>query len=192
MLRSEQYGKLVEALVVNSAGDTSKVFILGDEYGSLQTIDAIHAAVHRGRLFTHSNIHLNVAVDSFVDHLFHVSSAAEPHFRLGGVSVEGAPFYVQFFEDAQVSSLGAESQLRNNNRRFPDTNGMSIHEAAVVTSTGAELFAQLIPGTSQGGGEGDFANQEWVLRGGLNYLLRITNKSVQAQDMSLTQTWYEL
>lgn len=39
-LRAEQYGSLVEALVVDSAGITSKIFIKGDEYGSLHTTKA--------------------------------------------------------------------------------------------------------------------------------------------------------
>lgn len=179
-------------LMVNSAGEYFAIHQRGDEYGSTQTVDAYHAAVHRGKLFTHSNIHQAVAAGGYIDHVLHVNSGTEPHARLGTVSADGGTFWVEFYANAQVSSLGSASITSNNNRAYSNGSGMTIHEASVVSSVGNLLFAGIISGTNQVGGNHDFSKDEWILDANENYLLRTWNKSTQARDISLTQTWYEL
>lgn len=192
LFEQSDLNEVLKLLAVNSAGALFPVHMRGDENGAIVNIRQDHFANHIGKLFTHSGIHQGIAVNSYVDHIYIVASGMNPHTRLGTVEASGAPFWIEFFEGVQVTSLGTLAEVKNLNRNFPDSDSISVYEGPDVTSTGERLFAGLISGTTQTGGDHDFSNKEWILRGGTSYLLRMWNKSNQAQDASLTQVWYSL
>lgn len=191
MLTAEQYAGMPALLIVDSAGDLHRVLAEGN-YGSMKTIDIVHALLHDGKMYGHSNIHRSLAVGSEHCHILRVASGQTPHLLVPYLSATVTPIEIRLYENTQVSSLGAAAAVFNHNRSMPTSNAIAIYESAVVSSLGTMLYERSISGSgNQSGGEYTFESDEWMLIGGTTYAVGVTNKGNQVLDYSIVHKWVQ-
>lgn len=150
----------------------------------------IHWAIHRGIFFTGTRIEEAVANDASLNVLIRVTN--ETHARF--TASIGAQGLCRLFEGTTFSDPGAAIPTYNRHR-----NGSAIlastllSYAPTLTDDGTELAGSFVPGGTRNQAEG-FATssfEEWILKAGEDYLLRLTNTSGSACDMSATVDFYE-
>lgn len=193
-LTPEDYASLLMALLPNTSDFdvVRRMPLVCDEYGALGTTDELGLMAHQGRLFMHSGIHLGLGAGAAYYHLLDNSSSdAHGHLRMAKISAGGGPFWIQLYEDTQVTSLGTAASVVNMNRSSTRTAKMQLFEGTTVSSDGAHIYGDIIPGTQQQGGIAEAGVIEYLLAPGKRYGLNVTNKSAQSQDWSLILLGHE-
>lgn len=180
------------------------LYIMADENGNLVYVDTYSAAlgiidqehlqIHRGVTYTLAK---QVTIDDaggatpVHEFLAIVPAGVVPHFRHVLVQTDGGPFLVEFFEGPTVSSNGTLQTPYNNNRNSTNTADTAVYDGPTITADGTLLEAFLAPTTKGALGQ-DGAN-EWILKAGTVYLLRITNQTNGAgtSEFVINLNWYE-
>lgn len=167
---------------------------LGDDYAgsdenrSQVVTKAEHYRIHEGQTFSSGFEGAAVADDGALDLLLTTDEIAHMTWAAYGTGTSEYAVY----EDAEVSAVGAALTEVNLNRNSPLTASMVATSGPTVTSVGTKLFGGFFGGLGGGGeGLGRSDGGELVLKPSTIYLLRITNRSGGAQDMSVRASWYE-
>jgi hypothetical protein len=162
--------------------------------GTSAVIEAVHKKCHDGVFYTHSSLHAALADNANLNHLIRVgANAAHTSFSISG----GGDAYFYLYEDTTVSSNGTAAFVFNANRSSANTNLTLINEGPTITADGTQLLSALLiggaGGNAVGGTDGSPVRlgSEIILDANTNYLLRLTNKSGQARDFSISIGWYE-
>lgn len=170
---------------------------LGSAYGEpwvdpvnkgLITQNEIHTNIHKGIFFTCTRREENLSNNGALNVLVQVTAAAHVRFSLA----VGGQCHVDLFEGTTFSAAGTPLTCRNRNRFSSKTASTTMTYAPTISTDGTALAETYIPGGTHGTAEGFIKSsfEEWVLKPG-NYLLRITNKSGIATDLSTTIDHYE-
>ncbi len=143
---------------------------------ALVVIDAAHANIHRGAMFSASASE-EIAVGGILDWLLRVPAGESVHIEFFA-SVEHS-MRGFFFEAPTTTKDGLSLLSHNRNRSSALTPNLLVFTAPTVTDDGQLLMDYFMGGgnrTSASGGERSPKN-EWVLSPG-DYLLRISNTTI--------------
>lgn len=184
-------------------GSIAPVFVAGGTVASGKTdgptgasvvILYPHHEVHSGSMFEVSYKSPNatpVADDGTIVFLLQTGVKYD-HLVFGGNA--GGDAQLEFLEASGVTDAGTPMVEQNMNRtsvKVATTN--AFHTPTIVGGT--LLFDDFIPGGTGGnaaGGSGSVRpGTEWILAANQNYVIRLTNRAGNAQQMSLAVQWYE-
>lgn len=156
----------------------------------LISMNEIHANIHRGIFYTCTRREEGLANNGTLDVLVQVAAGTAAHIRFS--LAVGGQCYIDLFENTTFSAEGTAMLCMNRNRFAGDTSTTEMTYAPTLTADGDALATTYIPGGTHGTAEGFIKSsfEEWILGPG-NYLLRITNKSGVATDLSTTIDHYE-
>lgn len=157
---------------------------------SLAIAEFTHALVHAGEIFTVSGIAAAVVDAASFELLINVPADKTLHVVLEGSATGDAKGYI--YEGPTVSANGTAVIPTNRNRTSSGLADSLFYMTPTVTTTGDLLFSTYMPGgvkKTAGGSSGESFG-EWILAPGL-YLMRFTNSSGAAADMSAQMTFYE-
>ena len=176
--------------IYGSAGTLAYV----DEFsGAIGVIEQEHLKIHEGKGFTLA-VRLTIAnVGGTHEFLGVVPAFSFPHFRNITVASDGGPVDVDFYEAPTYSVTGSTVTPFNNNRNSSTTANLAIYDAPTLTDDGVLLEPILIPGTKQSGSLGSEGSNEWNLKQGEDYMIRVTNNTVGAgtSRFTINMFWYE-
>ncbi len=160
--------------------------------GAVVNIDIPHEAIHIGKYFSYS-AKIAIANTASYDHLLVIPSAGGKfiHLRLFLISGDSTPLDLILYEGTTVTANGTLQTGYNFNRNFSNST-LSVYTSPTVTTTGTQINIAMIIGSKQNGGVGESSGTEWVLLPSTNYLVRITNNSGGASNVSVRVEWYEL
>ena len=97
-----------------------------------------------------------------------------------------------FYEETTVSANGNLCVARCKNRRTLGTALAAMYEGPTVTLPGTLLLSGFVPGgTKKALSGGAWGETEWLLERNTNYLVRITNRSGAAIQLSFSLGWSE-
>ena len=97
-----------------------------------------------------------------------------------------------FYEETTVSANGNVLTGRSKNRRTLGWPNTRVYEGPTVTLPGTLLLEIFVPGGMRmHAGGGDWGETEWILERDTNYLVRITNRSGGAIQLSFGFGWSE-
>lgn len=161
---------------------------------ALVVMDYEHFRVHQAEMYAFHYQNLAVSNDASVDILIAASALTHAAFE---VVSEGLAY--GFLYEAGTYSGGTAVTGYNRNREAalvgtaPTFSG-SVKHTPTVTAVGTEIAANIVPGGStpasaQGGGRA--SSNEWLLADGVDYLLRVTNKSGGAAYIEVSMDLYE-
>lgn len=153
------------------------------------TVDVNHLRLHEGRAYYTYKIDTALAVGGNLDIALAFPAGITPHavfnYQCGG----DAMFYV--YESPTTSGGTAQTIHRRNRNLNTTSTGVAVYNPT-VTSTGTEIFGEIITsgqgGTGAGGGGYTY---EYVLAPLTTYLFRLTNINAQAHIAELLIEWYE-
>jgi hypothetical protein len=161
----------------------------------ITVIDTVHRRGHAGGLYSTSKLFPAVADSSTAEILLKLNSNLDWHIGFQ-VYVEGAATF-EIFESPTITLDGAAVSLTNKNRSSSNVADGTAFSGPTISATGTSLETDYIPGgqgphRSGGSGGSGPRQQEWIFKKGLNYLLRVTNTSGSASDISIAAGFYEL
>ena len=161
-------------------------------------IDFVHHEVHEGNTFQASQKSADgspIADDASYDMLIITGNEAEPHLVFSAAA--GGTAEVILYKNTTVSDNGAQIAVQNMRQSLHgiNLNTMRAFTTPTITLVGNQMHIQLLPGGS-GPGQGTTGGAareetEWVLAINTNYLIRVTNRSGNAQPISIMAQWYE-
>jgi hypothetical protein len=163
------------------------------ETGGAIGIDASHVMIHQGRSFHASHIYSAIAAAASAELLIQTGSSAEGHLtvRIGATGQSE----VELFEASTFSAAGTAITVRNRKRSKGDgAEDLTVTHTPTITGAGNRIEGAVIPGGSGNFASGGSASArlEWELNENTNYLVRITNTSASAEDISIGVNWYEV
>lgn len=163
-----------------------------DDTHSLYTIDAQHAQIHLGNVYSVSHIFATVADNGNADVTL-TTPATGTIYMVGNVNA-GGDAYIYIYEEPTTSANGTGLTPVNHNRRSSNTSDCAAYYGPTVTGTGTELRQKYAPGGSGNKtvGASEPTYQEYILAASTRYLVRVTNHAGQAKDISISLTWVEL
>lgn len=186
---NEKYGVHVRLFGQKANGTDQQ---LADVYGGgIPTIASEHMRVHNGKGWIHTEKTTIDASGGVHDNLLVVPAGVYPHLRLYSVVCDVAPLDIQLFEGTTYSATGAEHTQFNMNRNSTNVAGMKIYDSPTLLTTGTQIQIDGILGSKQSGGEGDVLPIEWILKGGTDYLLRVTNNAAGIGNLFIKLFHYE-
>jgi len=177
---------------LNKWVSSDKTYI--DEFShAVGVIEQEHLKIHQGKGFTLATRLTISNVGGTHEFLGVVPAFVYPHFRKITVASDGAPFDVDFYEAPIYSATGSSATPFNNNRNSSNTAGLVVYDTPTLTDDGVLLEAILIPGSKQIGALGTEGSNEWNLKQGEDYMIRITNNTVGAgtSRFTINMFWYE-
>ena len=159
-----------------------------------EKIDVAHNNVHKGKFYTACNIFNSVANTSSAEVLIQVGSNKKLHFVKNCAA--GGDAEVFLFEGTTFSAAGTSITAYNLNRSSSSTTDATITHTPTLTADGTQINCGFIPGGGifgAGGSNGGpiRSGTEIVLDVNTDYLIRLTNTSGGAQDMSIEVGYYE-
>lgn len=161
-------------------------------------IDELHRLIHDGMVFHASDKLTGLANGATVDMLLRVPAGLYPHLNRVLLSFGGGDIDILYYEAPTTSAPGTEiTEKRNTNRNSSNTASLELYSGPTVTDVGERLGTIWVPPTAGGigaqAGVADVSpNEEWVLKTGTDYLLRITNNSGGTINWRYEFLWYEL
>lgn len=194
-LITDKDGDLVDVSVDGSL-ETSDVTILGAKdalTGLVGVIDMEHHEIHEGEHFFIQN-YTEVAGSGVLNHTF-LTGAKDVHMTFE-VSGADAGFILQTYEGATGDSNGSVLNALNNKRESLTASTITVRENPTNTAVvGATLLRASRQGTSGGVAQRTAGNvqrgNEVILKKNTKYLIRITNLSSSANNISYGYSWYE-
>ena len=145
---------------------------------SVPTTSTFHHLGHEGMVFIHSNTH-SVASGANLDELIKVPaspSGRQVHLRFN-YTVSDVPSDLFLYRDVVVSADGNAETICSNNDVVEKTSGVTIFEGPTITDIGNLWSTGLVAGQKNAAGSLDQLVPEFVLKAGVNYLLRLTNNN---------------
>jgi len=161
-------------------------------------IDFVHHEVHDGNTFQTCQKSADgspIADNASYDMLLITGNEAEPHLVFNGAA--GGTSEVILYKGTTVSNNGALIATQNMRQSLHGIklNTLLAYTSPTVTGAGTQMHIQLLPGGSGPGQStsGGTVRQEteWVLAVNTNYMIRVTNRSGNAQPASILAQWYE-
>lgn len=107
------------------------------------------------------------------------------------VMASGAPIWLEVYEAPTVTAIGVAEVFINKNRNSVNTAAVLLYSGTTVSANGTIMDATILPGGKSVGGAAEAIEDELVLKPGLQYLIKVTNKSGATQDYSLCVVYYE-
>lgn len=158
---------------------------------ALSIINVEHTRVHEGLSFGFHHEFTGVSGSATRNILINTHSDEELHILFNISSNESCQ--IELFENTTVSDNGNALTANNKKRSSNIAPQSSIFHSATVSSAGTRIDLETIYGGGVGagtfGGTHDFAS-EWVLNGGLSYLLRLTNISSSTARITANGDFY--
>ena len=171
--------------VVDSDGD---IITIDEITGAITTVDFAHHELHEGDLYSYCevtdlgngasrNILIRTISTTKIAHIFLVVQT----------ELETGLF---LYEDTIVSNNGTDVVEQNRNRNSANTATIVVSHTPTVSNDGTLLCVKHW-GSGRGAGGGDRSENEWLLKTGANYLLRVTNATANNNQVSIELIWYE-
>ena len=196
---------MTKGKVRSTKGTAQSVVIVGGGRRALDEvtqkpilIDFVHHEVHEGNTFQASQKTADaspIADDASYDMLIITGNEAEAHLVFGAAA--GGTAEVILYKNTTVSDNGAQIAVQNMRQSLHgvNLNTVLVYTTPTITLVGNQMNIQLLPGGS-GPGQGTSGGTvregtEWVLQPNTNYLVRVTNRSGNAQPISIMTQWYE-
>ena len=173
-----------------------------DDSGSLVTIGHAHSKVHQGTYYNAS--HYFSAVSNNADALLLLKLGSKSCHSVIQIGITGDSI-LKFHEAPTLTADGTSISVVNHNRT------KALQSPAYVATTTAfhtptigdsplNYGTPLIPGfvlpggtKDKGGGAiAEASGEQWVLAASTNYLIRVTNISGSAQNISIDIAFYEV
>jgi len=165
---------------------------------AIEFIDYAHHEVHSGKHFTYSFAGTGVNVSGTVDRILTTADTATwAHIIVNAYGALHSK--LQIYEDTTFTATTAEVAV-NNNRNKLNAAGLAINLSgggSGGTPTTGNLLIEVEWGVDTGVGTnrvasgGDQrADQEWVLKQGTVYLIRLESETA-ANNLSANLSWYE-
>lgn len=152
---------------------------------ALVAMDEIHNNIHRGIMYSTSNVANDVANNNSEEILIATSGIAHARVTLS-VSAQCS---VAFYEDAVVSASGTRLAAINRNRASSDVSTkVASFRAPTIVSDGTPLYSGL---AMHAPGAHPSLFEEWILASNTSYLLRVTNTSGGTADLAIELDYYE-
>lgn len=160
--------------------------------GGQIVVSHYEADVHESNRFKASYLqpHGSELADDAAHDFLIKAGALTPHATLR-IAVGGDSDFL-FYEGTTVSADGAALDSISKNRETIGVAQTEMYSAPTVTAAGTLLLSLFVPAgvkkTLSGGGWGE---SEWILTANTNYLVRITNRSGAAIQLSFSLGWSE-
>lgn len=150
-----------------------------------------HSRVHQGKFFSCGYMDTAVASDADLDLILTTPANQFPHLRIAPAVAAEAEFY--FYEGVSFADDGIAVPVYNHKRYSSRTFGGAVVAGPTINSINDLLHEAVLPGGSQGAGTVGSAHtfdEEWMLKGGEDYLIRLTNRSNAAERLSIGLSFY--
>lgn len=162
-----------------------------------EVISTPHQKVHDGDFYQVGTLLTCIANGCSAEFLIKVGACQSLHTVIS-TSVTGK-FIGYLYEAPTIAVCGCGTALTaiNSNRNSCNTAEGTFFHTPCTTADGTQLAASLIPGGTGGKAIGGSASTstrdgaEIILATSTNYLIRLTNDSGQARDVSITISFYE-
>jgi len=168
-----------------------------DLWGNLSVVPHEHYRIHNGQayftgaLWGEINSPVNpVADNAAVEILVQAKTGMHSIFD---ISASG-DCEIQRFKSVTFSDAGDVMASFNKNEYSTNTTSSIISCAPTVSDYGTELPPIFLPGGTggnAGGGQDGGYSRELVMKTGVDYLVRITNRKGQSSSISFNMEWYE-
>lgn len=159
---------------------------------ALTTIDCAHRQVHLGNYFIASNIFLAVAGAGTADLRIIVAATKALH-AIVNITVEGKAT-VHFYEGTTYTGAGVGVTVYNKNRASLTASTATVQHTPAVNVLGTNIYQSFMHGGSRNFAIGSSRGnaQEWIFKKSGDYLIRVTNTSGAASDISIEVEFYEV
>lgn len=167
------------------------VELLGDESsGGRITIETEHAKIHAGLTFDFTVINATLAAAGS-HYILIKPNGAGVHVRRLGIHGDNTPVLVELFESPAGTADGAEQSAPVNRNRYSSIpSPLRFYLNPTVTNTGTLLRTEPVYSGKKESGESNGLGLEWILKGDLVYLLKITNNAAQDLNYQLDSFFY--
>ncbi len=153
--------------------------------------DLVHQRIHEGLFFSLSEIDTSLPNNASLDILIQVDPSSGLHIRFNARAGGDAQGFI--YEGTTFSAAGSVLAPINRNRFSQNVPPATFTRDPTITDLGTELYAELLAGGSgfltPGGEASTF--EEFVLKGGETYLVRLTNTSGSAQPVNAVFDFYD-
>jgi len=173
--------------------NTSEGVGLDDTSRGLVVISTEHERIHDGVMYEAGFLWSEVtaiADDASAEFLLQLTDGAHAIFNIAA----GGDAEVHFFENPTFSAAGDLVTVFNKNRFSSNTSSAVATANPTITDAGTALPKSFLPGGSgphSGGGSDGNYNHERVLKGGNDYLVRVTNRAGATKAISIGVEFYE-
>lgn len=168
--------------------NTYQVPLIDVATGAFQVIETDHHEVHGGDSYHVSNL-TDLGNGANATFLF-ITPDTTKWIHLIWIVEHELETRLEFFEDTAVSSNGATLIAYNRNRNSNNSAGVLVFKDPTVTSQGTILDDHQ-SGSGKKAGGGQRGALEWILKQNANYILRITNQTVNNNTVASQFIWYE-
>lgn len=158
------------------------------------TVDVNHQRNHDGRAFFAYKLAPDSAplgANASIDIVMASPAGVFPHLTIEAMCLGDAELYIY---EGTATTGGTSFTPINRNRNYAVSNQSQVAMVInpTVTSLGAEIDAQILPGGSgKKSGGGTAGSLEYVLKPLTNYLFRLTNVNGTSHAAFMTLEWYE-
>ncbi len=145
-------------------------------------VDLPHHRIHEGNFFSSHTISTGLLIANPKQFLFISPSIAPPPFTEDTIKVHliflvstNPGVKLEFFEDTVVSDNGIAVPIINQNRLSSTIPVGQVFQDPIIVSEGILIFSQFVGSTTERGTGGlvDRDEQEFILKIGTNYLLKV-------------------
>jgi len=159
---------------------------------AFKSIETEHAEIHEGETYICSHYYPLVADDANADLRITLGSNKELHITIT-VAVAGDG-EILFYEGTNYNVAGTNVLIYNRDRTSSNTSNATCRYTPTVNVLGTELFHGYALGGTKKEAIGSVrrTSQEWIFKKSEDYLVRFTNRSGGAIDVSIEVEWYEV
>lgn len=169
-----------------------------DDYScALTTIDSAHRNIHEGFSYHATGRVASLANGASLEMLIVTGALCFPHINSALFSLADSPADIETYKDTTVSANGTEVPSWNRNLNSSNVAGCKLYSGPTITADGEQIHDRFIPDTG-GTGINDVGTispnfgEEWILTPSSNFMIRLTNNSGGAIQLSFEMLWYEL
>jgi hypothetical protein len=158
--------------------------------GAQTVIDALHHEIHEGEAFSAGHLFAQVAGSANADLVLRTGNK-EAHLTWRAAAGGDSRAYI--YEDTDADPDGTALTVFNKRRAATGVAALSASYGDTINAVGTLLPPDVIPGGSKNQSVGGSAAErdEWVLKRNATYLLRVSNVTGGAEDISIGVTFYE-
>jgi hypothetical protein len=161
---------------------------------SMPSITTDHEYIHEGGFFEVGHrFTMNAAGTAFL--LLKTPAVKYVHYRNEKISTSGDKLTVELFEGPTITLAGTAITPVNHRRIHLVASDMVVQHTPTVGAEGTLLATSYLGGgTGQGQARaGDILTEqnEWVLKRGTDYLIKLTNGSAAQNIVQINPIWYE-
>jgi len=159
---------------------------------AVKTIETEHAEIHEGETYICSHFYSLVADDANADLRITSGSNKELHITIT-VAVAGNGETL-IYEGTTYTVAGTNVVIYNRDRTSSNSSDATCRHTPTANVLGTELFHGYAPGGEKKEAIGSVRKtaQEWIFKKSEDYLIRFTNRSGGAIDVSIEVEWYEV